>query len=194
MLSAAARVASILPFVFALGCSSSTENVSRPKAATSAAKSDAATPPTTQAPPSKLERAELKTVLPNGLPWILRRVWPEEVLREGKFIGWRLVAIPEEWIGLDVRPDDIVTRINNKSVETPEQLWEAWASLAMATELRITYERLGETKEFVMPINGEPAPELLASLTNPSPPPRKATNKRGTIVIESREPAGDPGE
>lgn len=159
----------------------------------------AAAPAPTQAPapagpPDKLERAALKTVLPNGLPWILRRVWPEEVVREGKFIGWRLVAIPEEWLGLDVRPDDIVTRINGKGVETPDQLWDAWVSLATATELRVAYERNNEAKEFVLPIKGEPAPELLASLTSPSPPPRKASAKKGTVVIESRDPMGDPGE
>ncbi|MDC3959052.1 serine protease [Polyangium jinanense] len=141
--------------------------------------------------PDKIERETLKTVLPMGLPWLLRRVWPEEVFRDGKFVGWRLVAIPEEWTGLDVRPDDVVTRINGKTVETPEQLWDAWTSLATAPELRVTYERGAETKEIVLPIAGAPAPELLASLTNPSPPPRKATTKRGTIVIESRDPAGD---
>ncbi|MRG97095.1 serine protease [Polyangium spumosum] len=141
--------------------------------------------------PDKLERETLKTVLPMGLPWLLRRVWPEEVFRDGKFAGWRLVAIPEEWTGLDVRPDDVVTRINGKPVETPEQLWDAWTSLAVAPELRVTYERGAETKEIVLPIAGPPAPELLASLTNPSPPPRKPGTKRGTIVIESRDPAGD---
>ncbi|MDI3291265.1 serine protease [Polyangium sp. 15x6] len=144
--------------------------------------------------PDKIERETLKTVLPMGLPWLLRRVWPEEVFREGKFVGWRLVAIPEEWTGLDVRPDDVVTRINGKTVETPEQLWDAWTSLATAPELRVTYERGAETKEIVLPIAGAPAPELLASLTNPSPPPRKAPTKRGTIVIESRDPAGEDSD
>lgn len=165
-----------------------------PKTAKAADKPAPAPPPGPVAPPDKLERSALKAVLPSGLPWILRRVWPEEVVREGKFIGWRLVAIPEEWVGLDVRPDDVVTRVNGKGVETPDQLWEAWTSLATATELRVAYERNGEAKEFVMPIKGDPAPELLASLTSPSPPPRKASAKKGTIVIESRDPAGDPGE
>lgn len=153
-----------------------------------------APPPAPAGPPDKLERAQIKAVLPNGLPWILRRVWPEEVVREGKFIGWRLVAIPEEWLGLDVRPDDIVTRVNGQGVETPDQLWEAWISLATAQELRVAYERNGEAKEFVLPIKGDPAPELLASLSSPSPPPRKASAKKGTIVIEGKDPAGDPGD
>ena len=84
-----------------------------------------------------------------------------------------------------------LNRIGNPLVETPEQLWDAWTSLAVAPELRVTYERGAETKEIVLPIAGPPAPELLASLTNPSPPPRKPGTKRGTIVIESRDPAGD---
>jgi hypothetical protein len=178
--------------VFALGCSSSTESTA-PKTAKAADKPAAPPAPQPAAPPDKLERTAIKTVLPSGLPWILRRVWPEEVVREGKFIGWRLVAIPEEWLGLDVRPDDIVMRINGKGVETPDQLWEAWTSLATAPELRVNYERNGENKEFVLPIKGDPAPELLASLTSPSPPPRKATMKKGTIVIESRDGAGESG-
>jgi len=144
--------------------------------------------------PDKLERSALATILPTGLPWLLRRVWPEEVFREGKFAGWRVVAIPEEWTGLDIKPDDIVTRVNGKPVETPEQMWDAWTSLATAPELRISYERGGESRELVLPIVGPPAPELLASLNNPSPPPRKPSAKRGTIVIESRDPGGDPGD
>ena len=193
MRSRFAIVACIVPLTFVFACSSNTES-SGPKTAKAAVKTAPATPPAPAGPPDKLERTALKTVLPSGLPWILRRVWPEEVVREGKFIGWRLVAIPEEWLGLDVRPDDIVTRVNGKGVETPDQLWDAWTSLATATELRIAYERNGEGKEFVLPIAGEPAPELLASLNSPSPPPRKATAKKGTIVIESRDPTGDPGD
>lgn len=191
MRSGFALLCCAIPLSLTLGCSSNTDAASKPKTPT-AAKTEVVAPPSAQTPPDKLERAALKTVLPSGLPWILRRVWPEEVVREGKFVGWRLVAIPEEWLGLDVRPDDIVTRVNGKSVETPEQLWDAWVSLATASELRVTYERMGATKEFVLPISGEPAPELLAQLTSPSPPPRKASTKRGTIVIESRDPAGEP--
>ncbi|MDI1434490.1 serine protease [Polyangium sorediatum] len=174
------------------GCGAGSETSPPPAApkAPASASAQAASKGPAKAP-DKLERDALKTVLPMGLPWLLRRVWPEEVFREGKFVGWRLVAIPEEWTGLDVRPDDVVTRVNGKTVETPEQLWDVWTSLATAPELRVTYERGAETKEIVLPIAGAPAPELLASLTNPSPPPRKATTKRGTIVIESRDPAGD---
>lgn len=185
-------LASLAPAFGCFGCSSGAES-GGPKTAVAADKPAPAPAPAAATPPDKLERTAIKTVLPNGLPWILRRVWPEEVVREGKFIGWRLVAIPEEWLGLDVRPDDIVTRVNGKGVETPDQLWEAWTSLAIAPELRVNFERNGETKEFVLPIKGDPAPELLASLTSPSPPPRKATTKKGTIVIESRDPLGDSG-
>lgn len=133
-------------------------------------------------------------MLPTGLPWLLRRVWPEEAFKEGKFAGWRLVAIPEEWTGLDLRPDDIVTRINGKGVETPEQLWDSWTALATATELRVTYERGTETKEMVLPIEGAPDAELFASLNNPSPPARKPSTKRTTIVIEGRDPLGTLGD
>jgi hypothetical protein len=146
---------------------------------------------TPNAPPDRLRRADIKTVLPSGLPWILRRVSVEEVLREGKFVGWRLVAIPEEWAGLDLHPEDIVTRVNGKPLETPEQCWSAWTSLATATELRVGYERGGAAREIALPIEGPPAPELLDALTDQAPPARKAAPRKGTIVIEGRDPAGD---
>jgi len=190
------RLRDVVPFgllpLSLLGCGGGSETTPPPASPKASGAAASASGEKAQAKaPDKLEREALKTVLPMGLPWLLRRVWPEEVFRDGKFVGWRLVAIPEEWTGLDVRPDDVVTRINGKAVETPEQLWDAWTSLATAPELRVTYERGVDTKEIVLPIAGAPAPELLASLTSPSPPPRKAPGKRGTIVIESREPAGD---
>ncbi|UQA58833.1 serine protease [Polyangium aurulentum] len=180
--------------VLVAGCGASEAGSDKAKAPASPPKpapagEAAASAPKT--PPDRLRREDLKTVLPSGLPWLLRRVWPEEVFRDGKFVGWRLVAIPEEWTGLDLRPEDIVTRVNGKPLETPEQVWEAWTSLATATELRVAYDRNGQARELLLPIEGPPAPELLASLTNPSPPPRKAQPRKGTIVIEGRDPAGD---
>lgn len=195
MVSRSARLFfALVPFaLFGCGAGNEAAPPAAPRAAAKpAAGADAANAGAPKAP-EKLERSALATVLPSGLPWLLRRVWPEEVFREGKFVGWRLVAIPEEWTGLDLRPDDVVTRVNGKPVETPEQLWDAWATLATAPELRVSYERGTDTKEIVLPIEGPPAPELLASLTNPSPPPRKPTTRKGTIVIEGRDPVGDSG-
>jgi len=189
-------VFSVFSLVLA-GCGAAQEAAPPPKtgdAADARGEAGLSTQASAAKAPDKLERSALKTVLPTGPAWLLRRVWPEEVFREGKFIGWRLVAIPEEWTGLDLRPDDVVTRINGKAIETPEQLWDTWASLATATELRVTYERGADTKELVLPIDGAPAPELLAALTNPSPPPRRAPTKRGTVVIESRDPNGSDGD
>jgi len=151
-----------------------------------------ASPDGPKTPLDRLSRDQIKAVLPSGLAWLFRRVWPEDVVTEGKFIGWRLTAIPEEWQGIDLRPEDVVTRVNGKTLETPEQAWDAWASLATAAELRIAYERNGQGRELVLPIEGPPAPELLASLTSDTPPPRKPSPRKGTIVIESRDPAGDP--
>lgn len=187
----------VVPLVLALaGCGASNTpepaSPSAAKAAPSAAKAD----PGLAAPAKvdRLQRSALQKVLPSGLPWLLRRVWPEDVFQDGKFVGWRLVAIPEEWSGVDLRPDDVITKVNGKSIETPEQLWDAWAALATAPELRVAYDRNGEARELVLPIEGPPAPELFAALTSASPPARKAPAKRGTVVIESRDPGGDPGE
>src|SRR5690242_14213138 len=54
------------------------------------------------AAPGHLARADVERVLRQGPPWLLRRVVPEEVIRGGKFIGWRILSMPDDW-GIDLK-------------------------------------------------------------------------------------------
>ncbi|APR86730.1 hypothetical protein A7982_12079 [Minicystis rosea] len=121
--------------------------------------------------PSRLKRPEVDQVLvQNGPPWVLRRILSEEVMsKDGKFTGWRLVGLPEEWRGIDLRPGDVVTRINGLPLETPDQAWEAWKSVAKAPDLRITITRDGAAREVVVPIDGAPSADTLKHLDTPGP-------------------------
>jgi hypothetical protein len=125
------------------------------------------------APPGHLLRAEVDRVLvTQGPPWILRRALVEEVIkRDGKFAGWRLVGLPEEWSAIDLKPGDIVTRVNGLAIETPDEAWEAWRSVASATDLKITVTRDGAAKQVVIPIDGAPSPETAKALLTPGPRP-----------------------
>jgi type II secretory pathway component PulC len=60
------------------------------------------------------------------------------------------------WIGVDLAPSDVVTAVNGRPIERPEQALTAFQSLAVATELRVTYERDGARRELVYPIDDEP--------------------------------------
>ena len=57
------------------------------------------------------------------------------------------------WQGVDLAPGDVVTAVNDRPVERPEQAFAAFQSLAVAKELRVTYERAGARREIVYPID-----------------------------------------
>jgi hypothetical protein len=140
------------------------------------------------APPGHLARAEVDRVLTTqGPPWVLRRVISEEVIaRNGKFTGWRLVGLPEEWKDIDLKPGDIVTRVNGLPLETPDQAWEAWKSVASSPELKISLVRDGAARQVTLPIDGPPSPDTTKALGSPGPqrasgpPERRGTTLGGT--------------
>jgi hypothetical protein len=145
-------------------------------------------------PPGHLARAEVDHVLVTQGPGvIIRRILYEEVVNGGKFIGWRMVGLPEEWRDIDLRPGDIVTRVNGLPIERPEQAWEAWKSLATSPDLRITLTRDGGARTLVLPIDGAPVPDTLTALGREPGPSRPAAEEgRGQparTVIDSEQEA-----
>jgi hypothetical protein len=143
-------------------------------------------------PPGHLARVDVDRVLTTqGPPWVLRRVISEEVmLANGKFSGWRLVGLPEEWRDIDIRPGDVVTRVNGLPIETPDQFWEAWKSVAGALELKISLMRDGAPRALVVPIDGAPSPETSRALGQSSGPQRAAAPPE----VRSKRLGGGSGE
>jgi hypothetical protein len=130
-------------------------------------------------PPGHLARVEVDRVLTTqGPPWVLRRVISEEVLRkDGKFAGWRLVGLPEEWKDIDLKPGDVVTGVNGLPLETPDQAWEAWKSVASAAQLKITLMRDGAARQLILPIDGPPSADTARALGR-DPGPQRASAPR----------------
>jgi hypothetical protein len=151
------------------------------------------------APPGQLPRGALEDVLAQGPPWLLRRVPVEEVIRGGNFIGWKILAMPESWRDAALKPGDVITKVNGKTLERPDDLFEAWRALVTAKELRIAYEREGAERELVVPIAGEPSPALVRAFEQggPQPQPQQQQHnarKKGVVVIEEDDgtpPLGD---
>jgi hypothetical protein len=142
-----------------------------------------------------IDRAALEVVLRQGPPWVLERVPIEPELEGEKFIGWRVRELPREWERVDLVPGDVITSVNGMPVETPDQLWEAWTTLTVASELRIAYVREGEAKELSIPIWGKPSAGLQKTLgARPEPTPAtigpskpQPSKSRSTVVIESED-------
>ncbi|WP_437281073.1 serine protease [Sorangium sp. So ce375] len=144
-----------------------------------------AAPAKQAAPAGQLARADVDRVLLQGPPWILRRVPVEEVIRAGAFIGWKILALPADWSGIELKIGDVVTQVNGATLERPDDLFAAYRALASASELKITYEREGTTRELVVPIFGAPTKETVEAFASDSPPRRPTTARpKGTTVIE----------
>ena len=186
-----------LAFAAALGgCDeASAVNAMPAKAPTAAPAMRASSAP--QAPPGHVLRPEVDRVLvQQGPPWLLRRVMREETFgKDGHFMGWRITGLPEEWRAIDLRPGDIVSRVNGKTLETPDEAWDAWKAIAGATEIKLALVRDGAPREVVIPIDGDPTAAAVRALEQDTPPPghpAAAKSPRGVVQIGGAEPpAGD---
>jgi type II secretory pathway component PulC len=102
-----------------------------------------------------LHRQELTAVLDRGPGAFLQSVRVRASLGGGSFSGWEILSLDAEdgrFERVDLGPGDVVTRINGRVVERPEQLSEVWESLRGATELVVEYRRHGELRELRFPI------------------------------------------
>ncbi len=109
--------------------------------------------------PNVIARSAVRAVVAQGLGAFLRRVEVDDqpVFVGGKFHGFRIALLrdAEFWNGVDLRPGDVVTRINGLPIERPEQAQIAFESLPSARELRVSYDRDGKPREIVYPIVDE---------------------------------------
>ena len=101
-------------------------------------------------PTDEIDRADLLVVLDAGVGRFLQGVETEPVLEEGRFVGFRLVSLypqDERMARIDLRPGDVVLRVNAMPIERPEQLLRVWDGLRVASDLFIEYQRGGERRE-----------------------------------------------
>jgi S1-C subfamily serine protease len=83
------------------------------------------------------------------------------VLVNGKFHGFRITALrgdPGSWQGVDLRAGDVVTLVNGRSVERPQDAFDIFHGLEVAKELRVDFERDGGPRSFALPIIDDEPP------------------------------------
>lgn len=117
-----------------------------------------ATAPTTTAAAvpektSSLRRSQVKRTIAKGLGYFLQEVSVDDypVMTNGKFHGFKIKVITGEW-GVDLRPGDVVTRVNGMSIEHPEDADAALRSLEKAQALRVDFDRDGKPRTLELPI------------------------------------------
>ncbi len=130
---------------------------SSPPPAASKAAPSAAVP--AAAPPSSahtVARSAIRAAVAQGLGAFLQHVDLDDqpVRLGGKFRGFRIAGLhgAEFWAGVDLKPGDVITRVNGFPIERPEQAQTAFESLQVASELRVSYDRDGEPREIVYAI------------------------------------------
>jgi type II secretory pathway component PulC len=104
-------------------------------------------------PITSLKRARVKETIAQGVGVFLQNVtlddWP--VMHDGKFYGFTLRTINTDW-GIDLKPGDVITRINGIVPEHPEEADAALRSLEKAAALKVEFEREGKLRTLELPI------------------------------------------
>ena len=102
-------------------------------------------------PANAIRRSALREVLAGGLGAFLQYVTLDDqpTFVAGKFHGFRIAVLRNApfWRGVDLKPGDVITRVNGMPIEHPEEALEAFKSLEVASELRVDYERDGAPRE-----------------------------------------------
>lgn len=128
-----------------VACGGSTTTTTAP------AKAPVAEAPPTPAEPQpkdKVARASVDAALKAGLGKFLGNLEVEAQVEKGKFVGWKIVELRGEmWNGVDLKPGDVVTRVNGFKIERENEANAAFKSLAVASEIRVSVIRSGQPLE-----------------------------------------------
>ncbi|HEX9101430.1 MAG TPA: hypothetical protein VF997_04465 [Polyangia bacterium] len=107
--------------------------------------------PSSELAPSRgaIRRAELARVLDESPGYFLQHVQTEPRFAHGRFHGWRLVSFfpgDARFAGIDLQAGDVVTRVNGKPIEEPDQFMAVWSELRTSRELVVDVERAGAAR------------------------------------------------
>jgi type II secretory pathway component PulC len=125
-------------FVVACGGSPEPKTAEAPKTSTTSANPASSDPAMQRAPVTQLKRAD---VMVEDYP----------AMKDGRFYGFRLKALNPDW-AVDLRPGDVIVRVNGQVIEHPEEADAALRSLEKAPALKIDYEREGKMRSLEIPI------------------------------------------
>jgi type II secretory pathway component PulC len=126
-------------------------------------------------PADAIRRSSVRSVLAAGPGAFLQKVTLDDspVFSAGKFHGFRIAALQgDSFRDVDLRPGDVVTRVEGMPIEHPEEAVEAFYTLQVASELRVDYERDGVAKTLRYRIVDDDGPNV-APAAPATPKPRR---------------------
>ena len=169
-LSSAGRSASLVAFVLLVSCSGAQDRRSSSDQGAQDQTEPAPLQPDVESMTGALSRQDLLNVLGQSAGDFLRRVEIEHEVDGGRFVGWRVEALPTSTPGwLDVQVGDVVTAVNGMPVERPEDAQQIWETLQVASEVRIDLTRDGERRSVRIPVEDGPAAEPVDPELQPTP-------------------------
>lgn len=139
--------------VYATACGGRHEPAQAPEPSPSTNAPSAATAPPSGAPITALSRSGVKQTIDKGLGVFLQNVAVEDfpAMRNGKFLGFKLRAVNPSW-NIDLKPGDVILRVNGMPIEHPEDADAALRALEKAPALKVDYERDGKARTLELPI------------------------------------------
>ncbi len=123
-------------------------------------------------PITSLQRADVERVVDAGLGRFLSHVTLEPRLSAGRFAGWSIVALepPELWRGVDLKPGDVVLKINGMAIEREMEAFDAFQAVRQAPALEVSYLRQDQPRRLRLEIVGAPSPALPKAPPAPKSP------------------------
>jgi type II secretory pathway component PulC len=108
----------------------------------------AAVPAAPRPPKGTLFRGDVNALIDRGFPDFLQRVDVDPRLVDGQFRGWSIVNLnpTDFWSGVDLKPGDIVTRVNDLPIERETEAFDAFESLKQSDGLRVAFQRDGQNR------------------------------------------------
>jgi len=97
-----------------------------------------------------VSRQALAAVLDGGPgAFLAAGVALEPTFAADRFEGWEIRALPADgrYAAVDIGVGDIVTKVNGKLFQRPEEFEDLWESLRFASELTVDYTRHGEPRQ-----------------------------------------------
>lgn len=149
------RLLSPASLVVLMACGGSTPPAKDAQAAkpSTGETSETATERPAKQPVTSLKRSDVKETIARGVGAFLQNVtvedWP--VMHGGKFHGFKIKTINPDW-NVDIKPGDVITRVNGIVPEHPEEADAALRSLEKAPSLKIDFERDGQPRTLELPI------------------------------------------
>jgi type II secretory pathway component PulC len=144
----AMRGLSLFALGLLVGCGSSSVPPPAPPQAAAKPVTVAAAPVAPRPPKGALFRQDVDAFVDGGFPQFLQHVDVAPRLVDGQFRGWSIVNLsPRDfWTGVDLKPGDIVTRVNDLPIERETEAYDAFESLKRADNLRVSFQRDGQTR------------------------------------------------